>query len=123
MNVPGHAPEPPAWVSWLRKASFPGSLLLLILASLVPAVKRAAPIDPAVVPMLIGGAVISYRTIVATIENRRLTAGSLVVLALIGTAYVGEYIAGAVVAFMMIGGEWLEDLTLDKTRKIGRAHV
>jgi heavy metal translocating P-type ATPase len=123
MNAPGHAPTPPAWVSWLRKASFPGSLLLLILASLLPPLKRAMPFDPAVVPMLIGGAVIGYRTIVATIETRRLTAGSLVVLALIGTAYVGEYIAGAVVALMMIGGEWLEDLTLEKTRNAVRALV
>ena len=123
MNAPGHAPAPPAWVSWLRKASFPGSLLLLILASLLPPLKRAMPVDPAVVPMLIGGAVIGYRTIVATIETRRLTAGSLVVLALIGTAYVGEYIAGAVVALMMIGGEWLEDLTLEKTRNAVRALV
>ncbi len=109
---------------WIRKAAFPLSLLALILASLVPALKQlVAPRDPAMLPMLIGGAVITYRTIVATIENRRLTAGALVVLALVGTAYVGEYIAGAVVAFMMIGGEWLEDLTLEKTRNAVRALV
>ena len=112
------------WVTWARKAAFPASLLALIVASLIPSLKDAlAPRDPAMLPMLIGGAVITYRTIVATIENRRLTAGSLVVLALIGTASVGEYIAGAVVAFMMIGGEWLEDLTLEKTRNAVRALV
>ena len=114
---------PRAWSPWVRKATFPASLLLLIVASAVPALKRAAPIDPAIAPMLIGGSVITYRTIVATIENRRLTAGALVVLALIGTAYVSEYIAGAVVAFMMIAGEWLEDITLEKTRNAVRALV
>jgi heavy metal translocating P-type ATPase len=112
-----------AWRLWVGKAAFPGSLLVLIAAAALPALKRATPVDPAIVPMLIGGSVITYRTIVATIENRRLTAGSLVVLALIGTAYVGEYIAGAVVAFMMIGGEWLEDLTLEKTRNAVRSLV
>jgi heavy metal translocating P-type ATPase len=120
----GHGGPPPIWMMCARKAAFPASLIALILASLIPALKDAlAPRDPATLPMLIGGAVITYRTVVATIENRRLTAGALVVLALVGTAYVGEYIAGAVVAFMMIGGEWLEDLTLEKTRNAVRALV
>ena len=108
---------------WNRKTVFPGSLLALTLVSVVPGIDELFRIDVAILPMLIGGGFITYQTVVATIENRRLTAGALVVLALIGTAYIEEYIAGAVVAFMMISGEWLEDVTLEKTRNAVRALV
>ncbi|MDA1192320.1 MAG: hypothetical protein O3A46_11640, partial [Candidatus Poribacteria bacterium] len=81
---------------WNRKTVFPGSLLALTLVSVVPGIDELFRIDVAILPMLIGGGFITYQTVVATIENRRLTAGALVVLALIGTAYIEEYIAGAV---------------------------
>lgn len=79
--------------------------------------------DIALVPMLIGGAFIAYNTIIATLETRRITAGVLVVIALIGSAYIGEYLAAAIVAFMMIAGEFLEEITLEKTRNAVRELV
>lgn len=53
----------------------------------------------------------------AVLETGKITAGVLVLLALVGTTYVGEFLAGAVVAFMMITGEFLEEVTLERTRQ------
>lgn len=92
----------------------------MIFLSLVPSLNKMAGFDVAVIPMLIGGSYITYSTIMAAIETKKITAGMMVVLALIGTSYVDEYLAGAIVAFMMIGGEFLEDVTLEKTRNAVR---
>jgi len=106
-----------------KKWLFPGFLLLTILAGLIPGQAEALGFDIALVPMLLGGGFIIYGTIIATLQTRRITAGVLVVLALIGSAYVAEYLAAAVVAFMMIGGEFLEEITLEKTRNAVRELV
>lgn len=106
-----------------RKWLFPGFLLLTILAGLIPGQKELLGFDIALIPMLLGGGFITFNTIVAILETRRIGAGLLVVIALIGSAYVGEYLAAAVVAFMMIGGEFLEDLSLEKTRNAVRELV
>jgi heavy metal translocating P-type ATPase len=108
------------WAQYAVKYLFPAGLLVMILLSLVPALSELAKFDVAMVPMLIGGGYITYSTILVTIEKKKITAGMMVVLALIGTSYVGEYLAGAIVAFMMIGGEFLEDVTLEKTRNAVR---
>ena len=47
----------------------------------------------------------------------------LVVLALIGTTYVGEYLSGSIVSFMMIFGEFLENLTMKKTQNAVRSLI
>lgn len=99
-----------------KKYIYPVGLLILILLSIIPAIHSVIGFDFAIIPMLIGGGYIIYTTMMATILTRRITAGVLVVLALIGTSYIGEYLAGAVVAFMMISGEFIEEITLDKTR-------
>jgi heavy metal translocating P-type ATPase len=99
-----------------KKYIFPFSLLFLILLSLVPGIHSLIGFDFAIIPLLISGSYIIYHTTMATILTRRITAGVLVVLAIIGTSYIGEYLAGAVVAFMMISGEFIEEITLDKTR-------
>ncbi|MBS3949923.1 MAG: cation-translocating P-type ATPase, partial [Peptococcaceae bacterium] len=106
-----------------RKWVFPVFLLLTILAALIPGQERLLGLDIAVVPNLLGGAFIFYKTIVATLETRRITAGVLVVIALIGATYIGEYLAAAIVAFMMIAGEFLEEITLEKTRNAVRELV
>lgn len=105
------------------KYLFPLFLLILILLSIVPAFSAKAGFDIAVIPMLIGGSYITYTTLMAAIELKKVTAGIMVVLALIGTSFVGEYLAGAIVAFMMIGGEFLEEVTLEKTRNAVRELV
>ena len=70
-----------------------------------------------IIPLIIGGFVVIKSTVLATIKKRKVTAGLLVVLALIGTTYVGEYLSGSIVSFMMIFGEFLEDLTMKNTPK------
>jgi len=103
-----------------RRWLFPAFLLLTIGLGSVPRLSEAAGFEIALVPMTVGGAYIAYGTFLAMMETRRITAGLLVTIALFGSAYVGEYLAGAVVAFMMIGGEFLEDITLEKTRNAVR---
>jgi heavy metal translocating P-type ATPase len=98
-------------------------LLLLIALSLLPELRARLGFDPAMVPMLYGAVAIGYPTLLAMLDRRRLTAGTLVVIAILGSAYVGEYLAAAVVAFMMLAGEFLEDLTLQRTRNAVRELV
>lgn len=109
--------------SEMVKALYPGLLLVTILVSLLPGQKESLGFDFAVVPMLAGGAYVLWSTLVAVAETKKMTAGVLVVLALAGSAYIGEYLAAAVVAFMMIIGEFLEDITLERTRNAVRELV
>lgn len=103
-----------------RKWLLPVGTLALILLSLIPGQKGWFGFNLAILPMLLGGGFITYQTLITVIETRRISAGVLVVLALIGTAYSSEYLAGAIVALMMITGEFLEDITLEKTRNAVR---
>ena len=106
-----------------RRALLPGSLLLLIFIALIPGLDRMAGFKVAVLPMLLGGAAIGYPTLVTIIERRKITAGALVAIAIIGSAYLEEYLAAAVVAFMMLAGEFLEEITLQRTRNAVREMV
>jgi heavy metal translocating P-type ATPase len=106
-----------------RRGLLPGGLLGLIGLALIPGLRTALGFDPAMVPMLYGAVAIGYPTLLTTLERRRLTAGTLVVIAIVGSAYVGEYLAAAVVAFMMLAGEFLEELTLQRTRNAVRELV
>ena len=76
-----------------------------------------------IIPLVIGGFVVIRSTLLATIKKKKVTAGLLVVLALIGTTYVGEYLSGSIVSFMMIFGEFLEDLTMKKTQNAVRSLI
>ncbi len=110
------------FVKKLKKIVFPGVLLLLIIISAVDVyiTKYLNEDYFGLLGMITGGGFITWNTLNVVIKKKKITAGVLVVLALIGSAYVGEYLAGAIVAFMMIGGEFLEELTLDKTRNAVR---
>ena len=99
-----------------KKFFFPVGLLVLILMSIVFKYIIKLPFDFAIIPLIFGGGYVTWSTFEATIKLKKITAGIMVVLALIGTTFVGEYLAGAIVSFMMIFGEFLEDITLDKTR-------
>lgn len=101
----------------------PGFLLATIGVALIPGQTSVFGFDLAIAPMVVGGAFIAHNTMGVVLETRRIAAGVLVVLAIVGAAYVGEYLAAAVVAFMMIGGEFLEDVTLEKTRNAVRELV
>ncbi|TXT44091.1 MAG: copper/silver-translocating P-type ATPase [Spirochaetes bacterium] len=104
---------------------FPGVLAtLLVIATLFEYVwKDALPFSFALIPLVIAGGFVVKSTVEAVFALKKVTAGTLVVLALIGTTYVGEYLAGAVVSFMMIFGEFLEDLTMEKTKNAVRELV
>merc|ERR1712096_183710 len=67
--------------------------------------RRWFEFELAVIPMLLGGALIAYTTLVSMIEKRQITAGLLVVIALFASALTEEYLAGAIAAFIMISGE------------------
>ncbi len=66
----------------------------------------------------LAGYPILRNSVVSTITNKKLNAEVLVSIALIASVWVGEYVAGAMVALMMNVGELLEDLTIART---GRA--
>ena len=99
-------------------------LLLNILAILFHFfIKISLPFPFEIIPLVIGGFVVIRSTLLATIKKKKVTAGLLVVLALIGTTYVGEYLSGSIVSFMMIFGEFLEDLTMKKTQNAVRSLI
>lgn len=100
-----------------RKWIFPTFLLILILLALMLDRSDLLGFDFALLPLLIGGGFITYHAIIGIIENKKITADMLVVIALIGSVYTNEYLAGAIVALMMISGEFLENMTLQKTQK------
>ena len=101
-----------------KRFVFPTSLLILIVLSAIQGVSDLleSHFDLAIIPMLLGGGFITYTTLVSTLEKRQITAGLLVVIALFASAIAGEHLAASIAAFIMISGEFLEDLTLAKTR-------
>lgn len=104
---------------------FPGIIaVLLIIAALFEYVwKDVLPFSFAIIPLVLAGGYVVKSTLEATFVLKKITAGSLVVLALIGTTYVGEFLPGAIVAFMMIFGEFLEEVTMEKTKNAVRELV
>lgn len=107
-----------------KKFFFPGSLFVLILLAIMfQFAVKILPFNFALIPLVLGGGYVIWSTMEAVFKLRKITAGIMVVLALIGTTYVGEYLAGAIVAFMMISGEFLEDITLNKTRNAVKALI
>ncbi|MBP1736403.1 MAG: cation-translocating P-type ATPase [Oscillospiraceae bacterium] len=99
-------------------------LVLILIAALFQYVwVGVLPFSFALIPLALGGFVVIKSTVEATIGKKKITAGMLVVLALLGTTYVGEYLSGAIVSFMMIFGEFLEGLTLEKTKNAVRELV
>lgn len=94
----------------------PSILLVLNILAIIFHFFIKIPFKFELIPLIIGGFIVIKSTVLATIKKRKITAGMLVVLALIGTTYVGEYLSGSIVSFMMIFGEFLEDLTMKKTQ-------
>ena len=68
------------------------------------------------IPLIFGGYRCTKDAVEATIKKRKITAGMLVVLSLIGCIFCREFLSGALVSFMMIIGEVLEDITMMKTQ-------
>ena len=80
----------------------PSILLVLNILAIIFHFFIKIPFKFELIPLIIGGFIVIKSTVLATIKKRKITAGMLVVLALIGTTYVGEYLSGSIVSFMMI---------------------
>lgn len=102
-----------------KQFTLPGIVLVLIIIGTIFEYGFDNPYV-AILPLALAGGYVIKSTIEATIALRKVTAGILVVFALIGTTFVGEYLAGAVVAFMMLFGEFLEEITMEKTKNAVR---
>ncbi len=74
-----------------------------------------AGVVPAMAAVAIAGYPIVRNAIFATFCEKKINAEVLVAIALVASVWVGEYIAGALVALMMLVGELLEDLTIART--------
>ncbi|CAG7622588.1 heavy metal translocating P-type ATPase [Paenibacillus allorhizosphaerae] len=95
----------------------PSFMLATILLSAIPGQEDWLGFTIAFIPMLLGGGIIAYKSLLAILETRTITAGIMVVITIVGCAYLGFYQAAALVALMMFIGEFLEEITLAKTRK------
>lgn len=93
------------------------TLILMIAAVLADEVFRLPlPFPAALVPLVIAGGAVCLGTLAEVFREREVTTEILVVLALIGTVFTGEYMEGAEVAFMLLLGEGLEDFAMGRAR-------
>lgn len=93
----------------------PLASVVLLIASWVRGENTSEGIYLALAAITLSGYPILRNSIISTITKRKLSAEVLVSIALIASVWVGEYIAGALVALMMNIGELLEDITIAKT--------
>ena len=91
-------------------------IALILLGILNDYILHLIPFPVCLIALLFGGFRCTKDTVEATIAKKKIAAGMLVVLSLIGCIYCKEYLSGALVAFMMIIGEVLEDITMMKTK-------
>lgn len=102
---------------YLQTFGFPAFILLLILlAEWVDGNSTfSLPFSAALLPLIIGGGAVCFDTLHSLIRSRKITSGLLVVLALIGSVFTGEFMEGAEVSFMMLLGEALEEFSMEMT--------
>lgn len=93
------------------------ALLLILLAAAADEVfMLPLPFPAAIIPLAAAGGYVCFDTIADLIRTREIGTGILVVLALIGTVFTGEYAEGAEVAFMMLLGEGLEEFAMGRSQ-------
>lgn len=93
------------------------TLFLIILAVLADeALLLPLPFPAAIVPLAVGGISVCADALTSLVRTREFGTGLLVVLALIGTVFTGEYMEGAEVAFMMLLGEALEEFAMSRSQ-------
>lgn len=105
----GHA----AWLEY----GIIGVTGLLILLYWTGIAKEFAGVDLALAAALIGGFPIVKEALVAVITRGDTKVGLLVSIALVACIAIGEYFAAAEVAFIMLIGEMLEHITLEKSNR------
>ncbi|MTI61643.1 MAG: cation-translocating P-type ATPase [Firmicutes bacterium] len=107
-------------IRYINTFSYPLILLFMIILSAFNSVNEILGFNLALVPLIIAGANIFWSSIKVMIKKRKITAGVLVIIAMSATAYIDDYLAAAIVGWMMIIGEAIEDITLEKTRNAVR---
>lgn len=74
-------------------------------------------IDPAWMSILISGLPLAWVAIERVIKNFNISSALLITIAMIACISIGEIFAAGEVAFIMAIGGWLEDRTVDRTKK------
>ncbi len=92
-----------------------GCLLLVSLVMMAYGVKTVY--DPALLTTLISGFPLAYEAFETLFEKRRLSSELLVTIAMAACVALGEFFAAGEVAFIMILGETLEEMTINRARK------
>lgn len=92
-----------------------GCLLLVSLVMMAYGVKTVY--DPALLTTFISGFPLAYEAFETLFEKRRLSSELLVTIAMVACVALGEFFAAGEVAFIMILGETLEEMTINRARK------
>lgn len=74
-------------------------------------------IDPAWISILISGFPLAWIAIERVIKSFYISSALLITIAMIACVFIGEVFAAGEVAFIMAIGGWLEDKTVDRTKK------
>ncbi|RYD05001.1 hypothetical protein N752_11600 [Desulforamulus aquiferis] len=90
---------------------------ILILVYWLGGIKEFAGVNLALLAAVIGGYPIVKEALIAVVTRGDTKVGLLVSIALIASISIGEYLAAAEVAFIMLVGELLEHITLEKSNK------
>lgn len=90
---------------------------ILILVYWLGGIKEVAGLNLAFVAAVIGGFPIVKEAIEAIFTRGDTKVGLLVSIALVASLLIGEYLAAAEVAFIMLIGELLEHITLEKSNR------
>jgi len=98
----------------VRALALPVIVGLLMLVYATGLVRQVLGFDIAMITAIIGGLPIVIGAI-RGLFRKDLNVGGLVSVAVIATLIVGEYLAGAIVVFIMLLGELLENITVAKT--------
>lgn len=99
----------------LKMTVVSGCLLLVSLVMMAYGVKTVY--DPALLTTLISGFPLAYEAFETLFEKRRLSSELLVTIAMAACVALGEFFAAGEVAFIMILGETLEEMTINRARK------
>ncbi len=92
----------------------PGVVGLLIILGITGLVREIFGLDLVLLAALVGGAPIVLGAIKGLLR-KNMNVGVLISIALIASLFIEEYIAGAIVVFIMHIGELLENITVAKT--------
>lgn len=75
------------------------------------------PLDPAWVSIIISGVPLAYLAIERVIKQFFISSALLITIAMVACIFIGEIFAAGEVAFIMAIGAWLEDRTVERTKK------